>query len=120
VESSRVLELRVATLHFFWARHRNSPLDMPVRVTRYWHIYSPEYSTGKELESAGSGRGRTGYRPLPHHRTCGLPHTAVEYGGFRSPRSLLEPRVHSLSEHCSLAQSSVLVVVKVAMLSHLV
>ena len=35
----------------------------------------------------GSGRGRTGYRPLPHHRTCGFPHPAVEPGGISSPRS---------------------------------
>jgi len=50
----------------------------------------PHHADGYE-----SGGGRTGYRPLPHHRTCGFPHTAVEHSSFTEPRSLMEPRDHN-------------------------
>ena len=35
--------------------------------------------------------GSRGLRPvsLPHHRTCGFPHPAVEIGGVMSPQSLM-------------------------------
>ncbi len=35
--------------------------------------------------------GSRGLRPvsLPHHRTCGFPHPAVETGGVMSPQSLM-------------------------------
>ena len=54
----------------------------------------------------GSERGRTDYRPLPHHRTCGFPHPAVEPGGVRLPRSRMERGIHRLSRSCWQRHSS--------------
>ncbi len=77
---------------------RSAGILLRVRGCRWRHSGRPPGRHGRVgcATLAGSANpdrvGVTGLRPLPlpHHRTCGLPHPAVEPSGFKLPQDPME------------------------------
>ncbi len=91
---TRTSHPKLAFLHFAGHTSPHHRARRPVshrelgRLVRSWRSYAPPVKhhpgIGRDYRAPPDRVGCRGFRPgtLPHHRTCGFPHTAVERSGY--------------------------------------